>query len=129
MIHPFVFSGMPRIIFGPGEFRRVHRTIKEMGDHALVVTGVSSLERSGKWDELIKGLAKESIRCSRVTLQGEPSPDFVDEMVSRFRDRGIRDCRGIREAVCGGCHRCPVEGRSLDRLCKWRPDPHGQGAV
>jgi len=98
MIHPFVFSGKPRIIFGPGEFRRVHRIIKEMGDHALVVTGVSSLERSGKWDELIKGLAKESIRCSRLTLQGEPSPDFVDEMVSRFRDRGIQ----VVLAVGGG---------------------------
>jgi alcohol dehydrogenase YqhD (iron-dependent ADH family) len=61
-VNPFAFSGMPVISFGPGEFRRVPRLVKEMGDHALVVTGVSSLERSGKWDELIKGLTEESIR-------------------------------------------------------------------
>jgi alcohol dehydrogenase class IV len=97
-MNPFAFSRIPAILFGPGEFRRVHRVIKEMGDHALVVTGVSSLERSGKWDELIKGLAEESIRCSRVTLEGEPSPDFVDQMVSRFRDRGIQ----VVLAVGGG---------------------------
>ena len=95
---PFAFSGIPGIVFGPGEFRRVHRIIKEMGDHVLVVTGVSSLERSGKWDELESGLEKETIRCSRVTLRGEPSPDFVDDTVSRFRDRGIQ----VVLAVGGG---------------------------
>jgi alcohol dehydrogenase len=97
-MNPFAFSGIPVVSFGPGEFRRVPRLVKEMGDHALVVTGVSSLERSGKWDELIKGLTEESIRFSRVTLQGEPSPDFVDEMVSRFRERGIQ----VVLAVGGG---------------------------
>ena len=90
MIHAFTFSGIPRILFGAGAFRRVYRIVREMGDHALVVTGVSSLEQSGKWDELVKGLAKESIRFSHVTVQGEPSPDLVDQAVSRFRDRGIR---------------------------------------
>ena len=98
MIHPFVFSGMPRIVFGSGEFRRVPRIVKEMGDHVLVVTGVSSLERSGKWDELEDGLEKETIRCSRATLQGEPSPDFVDDTVSQLRDRGIQ----VVLAVGGG---------------------------
>ena len=97
-INPFAFSGIPGIVFGPGEFRRVHRIIKETGDQVLVVTGASSLERSGKWDELAGGLAKESIRCSRVTLQGEPSPDFVDDTVSRFRDLGIQ----VVLAVGGG---------------------------
>jgi len=97
-MNPFAFSGIPGIVFGPGEFRRVHRIIKEMGNHVLVVTGASSLELSGKWDELEGGLAKESIRYSRVTLQGEPSPDFVDDTVSRFRDQGIQ----IVLAVGGG---------------------------
>ena len=97
-MNPFAFSGIPGIVFGPGEFRRVHRIIKEMGNHVLVVTGASSLELSGKWDELEGGLAKETIRCSRVTLQGEPSPDFVDDTVSRFRDQGIQ----VVLAVGGG---------------------------
>jgi alcohol dehydrogenase class IV len=98
MIDPFAFSGMPRIVFGPGELRRVPRIIKEIGEHVLVVTGVSSLERSGIWDELVNGLAGESIRCSRATLQGEPAPDFVDDTVSQFQDRGIQ----VVLAVGGG---------------------------
>jgi alcohol dehydrogenase class IV len=98
MIDPFVFSGMPRILFGQGAFRRVHGIIREMGDHALVVTGVSSLERSGRWDALVDALTRESIRYARVTVRGEPSPDFVDHTVSRFRDRGIR----VVLAVGGG---------------------------
>jgi len=97
-MNPFAFSGIPGIVFGPGEFRRVHRIVKEMGNHVLVVTGASSLELSGKWEELEGGLAKETIRYSRVTLQGEPSPDFVDDTVSRFRDQGIQ----IVLAVGGG---------------------------
>ncbi len=98
MIQPFTFSGVPAIRFGAGEFRRLSAIIREMGDPILVVTGASSLERSGKWDALVKGLAQESIRFSRVTVKGEPSPDFVDQTVSRFRDRGIR----VVLAVGGG---------------------------
>jgi alcohol dehydrogenase class IV len=89
-MNSFAFSGIPGIVFGPGEFHRVPRIVKGMGDRVLVVTGLSSLERSGKWDELAAGLAGESIRCSRVTLQGEPSPDFVDDTVSQFRGRGMQ---------------------------------------
>ncbi len=98
MIRPFSFAGVPGIVFGPGEFRRVHRTIREFGRHVLILTGLSSLERSGKWDELAEGLAEESIRWSRVTLQGEPSPDFVDDTVSQFREEGVQ----VVLAVGGG---------------------------
>jgi alcohol dehydrogenase class IV len=97
-MNSFAFSGIPGIVFGPGEFRSVPRIVKEMGDHVLVVKGASSLEQSGKWDELEDGLKKETIHCSRATLQGEPSPDFVDDTVSQLRDRGIQ----VVLAVGGG---------------------------
>ena len=90
MIHSFLFSNLPRIVFGPGEFHGLGRIIQGMGNRVLVFTGVSSLERSGKWDELAEGLAEESIRCWRVTVEGEPSPQFVDDTVSRFREQGIQ---------------------------------------
>ncbi len=98
MIHAFVFAGVPRIVFGRGEFRRVHRAVRDFGRRVLIVTGRSSLERSGKWEELVEGMARESIRGSRVTLEGEPSPDFVDDTVSRFRAREIQ----VVLAVGGG---------------------------
>jgi alcohol dehydrogenase class IV len=90
MIAPFTFTGTPRIIFGQGQFGRVDQILRSMGSHVLVVTGVSSLERSGKWDELVGRLAEASIRWSRVSVPGEPSPDFVDDAVSRFRGQGIQ---------------------------------------
>ncbi len=98
MPHPFSFAGVPKIIFGPGEFRRVDRIIQETGNHVLVVTGAGSLERSGKWDLLVERLAKESIRYCRVAVEGEPSPDFVDSTVSQFRGKGIQ----VVLAVGGG---------------------------
>jgi alcohol dehydrogenase class IV len=98
MIRPFVFSGVPRILFGPGEFGRLDRITKERGNPVLVVTGAASLERSGKWDELAESLEKASIRYDRVQMEGEPSPDFVDRVVSRFREKGIQ----VVLAVGGG---------------------------
>ena len=57
MIRPFRVSGVPRILFGPGEFGRLDRITKEQGDPVLIVTGAASLERSGKWDELADSLS------------------------------------------------------------------------
>jgi alcohol dehydrogenase class IV len=94
----FAFSGVPSIRFGPGEFRGVGCMLKRMGDHVLVVTGASSLERAGRWDGLARGLAERSVLFSRVTVEGEPTPDFVDHTVSRFRNRGIQ----VVLAVGGG---------------------------
>lgn len=87
---PFAFSGIPRILFGPGESRRLGRMIRKMGERVLVVTGASSLDRTGRWDELAGELTKASVSVSRVTVQGEPSPDFVDGTVNRFRGKGIQ---------------------------------------
>ena len=98
MIHRFAFSGIPGIVFGPGEFRRVSRILKEMGNHVLIVTGAGSLDRAGNWDLLLHGLKQESMRHCRVVVEGEPSPDLVDRSVSQFRDKGIQ----VVLAVGGG---------------------------
>jgi alcohol dehydrogenase class IV len=97
-MNPFAFSGVPAIRFGAGEFRGVGRLLKGMGDHVLVLTGASSLERAGRWDGLARDLAEASVRFSRVKVEGEPTPDFVDRTTIRFRNRGIR----VVLAVGGG---------------------------
>ncbi len=98
MIHPFSFSGVPRILFGPGGFDGLDRIVREFGRKALVVTGTSSLDRSGNWDRLASRLRKGSIPYDRVIVKGEPSPDFIDSTVSAFRDRDIQ----VVLAVGGG---------------------------
>jgi alcohol dehydrogenase class IV len=98
MIHPFAFSGIPRIIFGTGEFSRVDQILREMGDRVLIVTGATSLERSGRWDLLVDSLEKNSIQYVRAQVEDEPSPDFVDSTVSQSKGRGIQ----VVLAVGGG---------------------------
>jgi alcohol dehydrogenase class IV len=98
MIRPFTFSGIPRVVFGVGEFRRVDRLLKAFGSQVLIITGAESLERSGKWELLINGIEKGSIHHYRVVVKGEPSPELVDSAVSQFRDKGIE----VVLAVGGG---------------------------
>lgn len=98
MIQPFSFSGIPRILFGPGGFDGLDQIVGEFGRKALVVTGTSSLDRSGNWDRLASRLRKGSIQYDRVTVEGEPSPDFIDSAASAFRDREIQ----VVLAVGGG---------------------------
>ena len=89
MIDAFSFARTPRIVFARGELGRLDERVSELGRHVLVVTGGASLDRSGKWDELAGRLAARSIRVDRRTVEGEPSPDLVDETAARFRDREI----------------------------------------
>lgn len=90
MMDPFTFSGVPRILFGRGASHRVGRVLGEIASRVLIVTGASSLERSGEWGLLVDRLSEASIRHDRVIVRGEPSPDLVDDTVSRFRDKGIQ---------------------------------------
>jgi alcohol dehydrogenase class IV len=98
MLSSFAFSRVPRIVFGEGERNRLDRLIREFGDTALIVTGGAFLERTGRYDELVRNLEKESISHSHVRAAGEPSPDFVDEVASEYRSRGCE----VVVAVGGG---------------------------
>jgi len=98
MIPVFTFAGVPRIVFGPGGFGRIDGILEEIGSPVLIVTGAASLDGSGQWDLLVRRLEKAAIRYERLAVKGEPSPEFVDRAVSRFRDRGIR----VVLAVGGG---------------------------
>ena len=75
MIRPFRVSGVPRILFGPGEFGRLDRITKEQGDPVLIVTGAVSLERSGKWDELADSL--DELRIYQETFCKEGKKPIV----------------------------------------------------
>ena len=83
---PFDFYRCPRIVFGPGRIREVGKLASRCGSKALVLTGSESLERSGNWDEIARSLADSSVTFDRLTVKGEPSPDFVDTAVREFGD-------------------------------------------
>ena len=89
MIPSFNFSRIPTIHFGAGKFSSLDTIISNIGKTVLMVTGARSLESSGKKDSIDQTLKKQSITPLYLQIGGEPSPDFIDDAVSRFKDAGI----------------------------------------
>jgi alcohol dehydrogenase class IV len=91
----FSFARIPNIIFGSGKLQELYGIISNFGKSALVVIGKSSLKSSGKWGEIINQLEKYSIRFKQVSIEGEPSPSMIDEIVDKMRDQNIEVIVGI----------------------------------
>lgn len=90
-IAAFNFARMPEIHFGAGKLALLPRLVGAHGPHALLVTGSASFVRSPRYAQLTQELAQAGVRCSQVPLSGEPSPEFVDAVVARFRAAAV-DC-------------------------------------
>lgn len=60
-----------------------------MGRRALLVTGASSLRRSGHLDGLLQGVKARSLEVHHLEVSGEPSPETVDAAVLSHRGLGI----------------------------------------
>ena len=91
----FSVSRLPRIVFGAGTFQRLPDIIAEYGRHALVVTGGRSLRKSARWQELLHGLSAAGIGLQDISVDGEPSPQFVDVTVDAYRAKDIDVVLGI----------------------------------
>jgi alcohol dehydrogenase len=86
---PFAIGRLPRIEFGIGSLDRVPQLAAGYGRRALLVTGARSLAASGYGDILRAGLTATGVDHEDFTVDGEPSPQTVDEAVSRYRDKAI----------------------------------------
>jgi alcohol dehydrogenase class IV len=85
----FGFARCPRIYFGPGTFRELREIVPRWGRKALIVTGASSFQASGRLEELQGWLDEELVSYFHVAVKGEPSPELVDGMVEEYRGSGI----------------------------------------
>lgn len=94
----FTFSRMPRIIFGAGTFERLSEIIRQFGTTALIITGGKSLAKSGRLESLLEALKKNKINSFHYSLSGEPSPEFVDKIVSEVS----RSTVDVVAAIGGG---------------------------
>ncbi|MFX1567164.1 MAG: iron-containing alcohol dehydrogenase [Promethearchaeota archaeon] len=95
MISSFNFASIPHIIFGAGRLNNLYKIIPKYGNEILIVRGGSSLEKSGKWDEIVSILEKKSIRFSSISISNEPSPNLIDENVAKYRNKNIDLIIGI----------------------------------
>lgn len=91
MIPDFSFARTPAIVFGPGTLGRIHEVVAPFGKHALIVTGSGSFSISDHWERMVAPLKRNDVKTSHVSVTGEPSPDWVDDVVSQHRGLGI-DC-------------------------------------
>ena len=91
----FTFANTPKIIFEIGGFQKLPDIIANYGENTLIVTGGSSLYKSGRFDELSKGLKDNSISFSTVKVTEEPSPKIVDEIAEKFRGKNIHSVAAI----------------------------------
>ncbi len=98
MIPSFQFSQLPEIRFGTGVRSELPALVQTLGHRALLLTGSSSIHNSGHGDEIIAGLKEGGLLQGHEIISHEPSPDRMDEIVRKYRGRGIE----IVVAVGGG---------------------------
>jgi alcohol dehydrogenase class IV len=88
-IAAFALGRTPELHYGPGTARRLPELVARFGRKLLVVTGESSLEKSGGWARLEEGLKEAGLVWSRVKTTSEPSPALVDEATAAARRDGV----------------------------------------
>ncbi|MFQ5642573.1 MAG: iron-containing alcohol dehydrogenase [Thiogranum sp.] len=95
MIPAFSIARFPRIEFGAGSIGKLPALAAGYGNTVLLVTGAQALNRSGVWPALVQALGTAGLRCLRVTVKGEPSPQMVDDAVAIHRDNAVDLVIGI----------------------------------
>ncbi|MBF0337106.1 MAG: iron-containing alcohol dehydrogenase [Nitrospirae bacterium] len=94
----FKFARPPHIYFGAGTFKDVCTIVRGYGRSVLVLTGGSSLKASGRLAGLLADLDALSIKHRHVSINTEPFPEMIDEVVRGCRDVGVE----VVLAVGGG---------------------------
>jgi alcohol dehydrogenase class IV len=83
-VNPFQFTRLPLIFFGNGKISALPGMIKKYGTTIILVTGRSSFLDSDAAGNLFSEFKKNGIKYHNTIIQGEPSPDVIDDIVSRY---------------------------------------------
>lgn len=86
---PFSISRLPRINYGNGRINEVPALAAAYGHKALLVTGKQSFCATPRWQSFTQALETKGMNWLHFTVSGEPSPELVDQAVSRFRDEAV----------------------------------------
>ncbi len=95
MVLTFKFTSIPHIIFGARKLNELYNLIPKFGKNVLYVIGGKSLKESGKWDEIVNAMEKNSINISIISVYGEPTPTLIDEAVVKYKRKNIDLVVGI----------------------------------
>lgn len=82
---PFSIARLPRIEFGAGVLHKLPDIAAGYGKRLLLVTGARSFAESPAGEWLTGELQARGFVWQRLSVTGEPSPDFVDQAVAQTR--------------------------------------------
>ncbi|MFW6345448.1 MAG: iron-containing alcohol dehydrogenase [Halomonas sp.] len=88
-VDAFRLAPLPEIHFARGAIDRLPALAARYGQRLLLVTGRHSFIASAHWPTLRSALAEQGLSWAQVSIDGEPSPRRVDEIVAAHRDAAI----------------------------------------
>lgn len=86
---------LPRIIFGENSHQQLPSLVATYGPQTLLVTGSASFCATPYWPQLRDALEVAGLQWSNVVIDGEPSPQQVDQIVAQFHQTGINSILAI----------------------------------
>ena len=87
-IPEFTFQKTPKIFFAPKSLSNLSSIIKEQkADNVLLVTGNTSLKRSGKLESILSLIKNNNTEISHVNVTEEPTVEFIDKKVKEFKNK------------------------------------------
>lgn len=89
MISSFSLKNLPQIHFGAGKIGELPSLVSRFGRRVLVILGSGSFTKSSQWQALQTALKIEDGFLAVEHISGEPSPETVDALVSRYHNQAI----------------------------------------
>jgi len=95
IINNFSIARLPRIEFGAGVFSKVADICAQYGNKILVVTGANSFRNTISFSQLESDFNKKNFIWSYCAVDGEPSPQLVDDAVKQYANNDFDVVLGI----------------------------------
>ena len=86
----FRFAANTHLYFGAGKFKLLPKLINNFGENLLLVLGGQSFKKTSHYKWLLNALENSSARMYCASIQSEPSPNQVDEIVQIFQKKIFR---------------------------------------
>lgn len=94
----FDLAPRPQLVFGRGRISELPQLIRSYGNKILLLTGARSFIESEYWARLNRALSDAKFEIQHATINGEPSPQIVDQLVAKYHSQSIE----VVVAIGGG---------------------------
>jgi len=85
----FKFIVNTQLYFGAGKFKLLPKLMNSFGENLLLISGGESLKKSSQYKWLLNVLKNSSAKIYFSSIQSEPSPNQVDEIVRIYQKKNI----------------------------------------